>query len=141
MPNSVRPGGSSCATRPRLRTFSASSVKHIGEDNVLWGTDSIWYGSPQDQIQAFRSFQIAPALIQAHGYPELTPSLKQKIFGLNGARVYGDVPERRRKTEADPIGKRKQVYRPMADPTFETYGPKIDSEYDALVAERGGLPA
>ena len=35
-------------------------LKHVGEDNVLWGTDSIWYGSPQDQIQAFRSFQIAP---------------------------------------------------------------------------------
>ena len=33
-------------------------LKHIGEDNVLWGTDSIWYGSPQDQIQAFRSFEI-----------------------------------------------------------------------------------
>ena len=27
---------------------------------MLWGTDSIWYGSPQDQIQAFRTFQIAP---------------------------------------------------------------------------------
>ena len=34
-------------------------VAHVGEDNVLWGTDSIWYGSPQDQIQAFRTFQIA----------------------------------------------------------------------------------
>jgi uncharacterized protein len=81
-------------------------------------------------------------LIEAHGYPELTPSLKQKVFGLNGARVYGiDVPERRRKTEADPIGTRKQAYRESADPTFETYGPKTDSEYDALIAERGGLPA
>jgi uncharacterized protein len=116
-------------------------LKHIGEDNVLWGTDAIWYGSPQDQIQAFRSFQIAPELIEAHGYPELTPALKQKVFGLNGARVYGiDVPERRRKTEADPIGKRKQAYREMADPTFETYGPKTDAEYDALIAERSGLP-
>jgi hypothetical protein len=36
-------------------------VKYIGEDNVLWGTDSIWYGSPQDQIQAFRTFQISEA--------------------------------------------------------------------------------
>ena len=34
-------------------------VKAVGEDNVLWGTDSIWYGSPQDQIEAFRAFQIA----------------------------------------------------------------------------------
>ena len=37
-------------------------IKYCGEDNVLWGTDSIWYGSPQDQIQAFRTFQIAPEL-------------------------------------------------------------------------------
>ena len=35
-------------------------IKYCGEDNVLWGTDSIWYGSPQDQIQAFRTFQISP---------------------------------------------------------------------------------
>ena len=27
--------------------------------DILWGTDSIWYGSPQDQIQAFRAFEIA----------------------------------------------------------------------------------
>jgi uncharacterized protein len=117
-------------------------LKHIGEDNVLWGTDSIWYGSPQDQIQAFRSFHINPVLAEAHGYPELTPALKQKVFGLNGARVYGvDVPQRRRKTDADPIGTRKAAYRAAADPTFETYGPKSDAEYDALIAERGGLPA
>ena len=64
------------------------------------------------------------------------------MFGLNGARVYGvDVAERRRKTEADPMGTCKQAYRKMPDPTFETYGPKTDSEYDALIAERGGLPA
>ena len=42
---------------------------------MLWGTDSICYGSPQNQIQTFRSFQISPALIEA------------KIFGLNGAGV------------------------------------------------------
>jgi hypothetical protein len=51
------------------------------------------------------------------------------------------VPERRRKTEADPIGTRRQAYKRKADPTFETYGPKTGSEYDALIAERGGLPA
>ena len=44
-------------------------------------------------------------------------------------------------SQADPIGTRKQAYRKMADPTFETYGPKTDSEYEALIAERGGLPA
>jgi uncharacterized protein len=117
-------------------------LTHIGEDNVLWGTDSIWYGSPQDQIQAFRSFQIADELIEAHGYPQLTPGLKAKVFGLNGARVYGvEVPAQRQKTQLDTIGRRKAAYREQADPTFETLGPRTDREYEALLAERGGLPA
>ena len=32
----------------------------FGEDRILWGTDCIWFGSPQDQIQAFRAFEITP---------------------------------------------------------------------------------
>src|SRR5687767_3883871 len=63
-------------------------VKYCGENNVLWGTDSIWYGSPQDQIQAFRTFQIAPELRAKYDYPEITSQLRAKIFGLNAARVY-----------------------------------------------------
>jgi predicted TIM-barrel fold metal-dependent hydrolase len=63
-------------------------VNAVGEDNVLWGTDSIWYGSPQDQIDAFRAFQIAPELRERHRYAELTPALKRKIFGLNAVKVY-----------------------------------------------------
>jgi uncharacterized protein len=117
-------------------------LKHVGEDNVLWGTDSIWYGSPQDQIQAFRSFQIADDLSERHGYPQLTPELKAKVFGLNGARVYKvDPPAQKKKTEADPIGRRKATYLHHADPTFETFGPKTAREFEALLAERGGLPA
>src|SRR6185436_3692063 len=112
-------------------------LKYIGEDNVLWGTDALWYGSPQGQIQAFRSFQIAPALVEEYGYPELSPTLRQKVFGLNGARVYDiDVPERRRKAKTDPIGTRKQAYQEARDPTFETYGPKTDGEFEALIAQR-----
>ena len=115
---------------------------HVGQDNVLWGTDSIWYGSPQDQIQAFRTFEISPTLLAAHRYPELTPKLRAKIFGLNGARVYGvDVPGERKKTEADPIGLRKQAYRERAAPVFETFGPRNDREFEGLLAERKGLPA
>jgi hypothetical protein len=117
-------------------------LQHVGEGNVLWGTDSIWYGSPQDQIQAFRSFQFADELVERHGYPVLAPALKAKIFGLNGARVYGvEVPEQRKRTEADPLGRRKAAYRERADPVFETLGPRTDREFEALLAERGGLPA
>jgi hypothetical protein len=67
-------------------------LKTFGPDNVVWGTDSIWYGSPQDQIQAFRSFEISPELQERYGYPELTPTVKAKIFGLTSARLYGIDP-------------------------------------------------
>ncbi len=67
-------------------------LKYVGEDNVLWGTDSIWYGSPQDQIQAFRAFAISEELQSRYGYPALTPALKAKVFGTNALRLYGVAP-------------------------------------------------
>ena len=69
-------------------------ILHCGENNVLWGTDSIWYGSPQDQIQAFRAFQIAEPLIEKYGYPRMTPALRAKVFGRFKPRtaVAAEVP-------------------------------------------------
>jgi uncharacterized protein len=66
---------------------------HLGEDNVCWGTDSIWYGSPQDQIEAFRAFEITEEFQERFGYPALTPERKAKILGLTSARLYGVEPE------------------------------------------------
>jgi predicted TIM-barrel fold metal-dependent hydrolase len=101
-----------------------------GEDNVLWGTDSIWYGSPQDQIQAFRTFQISEHLRQRHGYPEVTPALRVKIFGLNAAKVYGLTPtEVKRYTLRDSIAHRRAAYLENPDPHFRTYGPKTQREF------------
>ena len=54
-------------------------LRFVGEDNVIWGTDSIFYGSPQDQIQALRAFHITPEFQERYGYPELTKQLKDKI--------------------------------------------------------------
>ncbi len=62
---------------------------HLGPDNIIWGTDSIWYGTPQDQIQAFRAFQITEKFQEEFGYPALTDEVKAKIFGGNAARIYG----------------------------------------------------
>jgi predicted TIM-barrel fold metal-dependent hydrolase len=63
-------------------------LKHVGEDNVVWGTDCLFYGSPQPQIQALRAFRISEELQERYGYPALTKELKAKILGLNGARLY-----------------------------------------------------
>jgi predicted TIM-barrel fold metal-dependent hydrolase len=67
-------------------------LRYVGEDNVVWGTDCLFYGSPQDQIQALRSFHISDELQERYGYPRLTKDLKAKILGLNGARLYGVDP-------------------------------------------------
>jgi predicted TIM-barrel fold metal-dependent hydrolase len=67
-------------------------LKYVGEDNVVWGTDCLFYGSPQDQIQALRAFTITDAYQEGYGYPPLTKKIKRKILGLNGARLYGVDP-------------------------------------------------
>jgi len=64
-------------------------LKYVGPDNVLWGTDAIWYGPTQAAVDAFRAFQIPESMQAAYGYPALTPEVKEKILGLNAARVYG----------------------------------------------------
>jgi predicted TIM-barrel fold metal-dependent hydrolase len=67
-------------------------LRAVGPDNVLWGTDSIWYGSPQVQIDAFRAFEISAQYQETYSYPALTPELKRKILGPNAARLYGVTP-------------------------------------------------
>ena len=66
----------------------------VGEDNVLWGTDSVWYGSAQPLIDAFRAFHIPEEYQERYGYPALTDAVKNKILGLNAARVYEVDPQR-----------------------------------------------
>jgi hypothetical protein len=114
----------------------------VGENNVLWGTDSLWYGSPQDQIQAFRAFQISDEFQNKYGYPALTAERKRKIFGLNGAKVYGLNPsEIKRKAETDSWGKARAAYLPEKDPSFLTYGPRTRRAFMSLLRANGGAPA
>jgi predicted TIM-barrel fold metal-dependent hydrolase len=112
---------------------------YVGEDNVLWGTDSIWYGSPQDQIQAFRTFQISEALREQYGYPEITPELRAKVFGLNATRPYQiSAAEVLKRASVDPIGRQRPVYREDPDPHFLTFGPKTRRAFKRLLRLQGG---
>lgn len=116
--------------------------KYVGADNVLWGTDSIWYGSPQDQIQAFRTFQIAPALREAHGYPEITPQLRAKVFGLNATVPYRiAADEVRRHARGDAIARERLAYREQPEPHFLTHGPRTRREFMSLLRRNGGSRA
>jgi uncharacterized protein len=112
-------------------------LKYVGEDNVLWGTDCIFYGSPQDQIQTFRSFEISPEFQERFGYPALTKERKRKILGLNGARVYGvepkTVPCKFTRQELEQI--RREIKGRHA-----TYGPRNEAEVKALRDHHQGWP-
>ena len=68
----------------------------LGEDNIVWGSDSIWYGPTQPLIDSFRAFQIPEEFRHRYGYPELTATAKEKILGLNAARLYGIDPDQAR---------------------------------------------
>ena len=105
-------------------------LKAFGDDNVLWGTDSLWYGSPQDQIQAFRAFEISREFQEKFGYPALTDERKRKILGLNAARVYGLKPAAMRaKLARDKVQKAKLEYQNHPNPSFLTYGPRTRREF------------
>ena len=109
-------------------------LKYVGEDNVVWGTDCIWYGSPQDQIQAFRNFQISPEFQERYGYPEITPAIRAKVFGLNAMKPYRIDPEEiRPHLDADPMQRARDDYEGQEDPSYVTYGPKTRREFFDLL--------
>ncbi len=99
-------------------------MKSFGPDRILWGTDCIWWGSPQWLIEAFRRFQIPEALQEQYGYPAITDADREKIFGLNGARVYDiDVDAVREAFPGDQLSAAKTAYREAGgQPTNTAYG-------------------
>lgn len=109
----------------------------VGEDNVLWGTDSIFYGSPQPQIDAFRAFQIPRGLRERHGYPRLSRRIKNKILGANAASVYGIDPVTAplRFSEDDLAAARSE--NPIGS---RTWGPSSNAEVRAFRAHHRGWP-
>ncbi len=70
-------------------------VKGLGPDHVCWGTDALWTGSPQWQIEGLRRLEIPEDLRKKFGYAALGPAdgaIKTAIFGANNARLYGIQP-------------------------------------------------
>ncbi|HEY7494703.1 MAG TPA: amidohydrolase family protein [Candidatus Tectomicrobia bacterium] len=107
------------STFGQLVTTNPTACAHLlgqildafGTDHVLWGTDSIWYGTPQWQIEAFRRFEIPAALVEKHQYAPLTRAVKEQIFGLNAARVFSvDVNATRHELPKDYLSRIKMTY-------------------------------
>ena len=72
-------------------------IKGLGTDHVCWGTDALWTGSPQWQIEGLRRLEIPEAMQKKHGFAALGAAdgpLKTAIFGDNNAKLYGIAPKR-----------------------------------------------
>ena len=112
-------------------------LKYVGEDNVLWGTDCLFYGSPQDQIQALRSFHISEEFQERWGYPKLTKEIKAKILGLNGARLYGVDPIT---AKCEFTRRELEEIRKHLPGKNRTLGPSTVAESNAFRAHHQGWP-
>jgi len=118
-----------------------SLMKALGSWRILWGTDSIWWGSPNWQINALKALQIPESMQEQFGYPPLSERDKARIFGRNAARLYGlDIEEKRCEIAEDAL----TAYRSSGEaeaPSLRSYGPASPEAYRQLLAHAGELPA
>ena len=105
--------------------FFGKLLTHIGEDRIVWGTDCLWFGSPQPIIEAFRCFEISDDFQQKYGYPALTPERKLKIFGQNSAHLQmaRGINDLVGKCHSDLVDQQAALHRRDLD---EEWGPRRD---------------
>ena len=81
-----------CVIDPRFAAAMLGTwIKGLGASNVLWGTDSVFHGSPQWQIEALRRLEIPADMQKKYGFVPLGPAngrVKNQILGLNSASMY-----------------------------------------------------
>jgi predicted TIM-barrel fold metal-dependent hydrolase len=105
----------SAVTHPRhCAALLGTLVRGMGADHVLWGTDSVWYGSPQWQIEAFRRIEIPEDMQKKHRFAPLGAAdgpLKSAVLAGNAARLYGiDLAQVAEASERDSLADAKRDY-------------------------------
>ena len=82
----------STMANPRLcAAMMGILIRGLGSDHVCWGTDAIWTGSPQCQIEALRRLEMPEDMQKQYGFQPLGPAdgpIKTAILGGNNARLY-----------------------------------------------------
>jgi uncharacterized protein len=101
-------------------------LKYWGPERIVFGSDSLWYGAPQWQIEALWRFQIPEPMAAKYGYPRLDESTRRKILGLNSARLY--------KLDARATVSRAGRYRPVP----RDFGARVPEELHATLADASG---
>ncbi|MCA8881112.1 MAG: amidohydrolase [Rhodobacteraceae bacterium] len=90
-------------SRPRyFAEMIAELLFWVGEDKLLFGSDyAIW--TPQWLVEKFWAFELPEDIKQERGV-DLTPAVKEKILGLNAAKLYNiDVDAMRAKLSQAPV--------------------------------------
>ena len=86
----------------RYAVLIGTLLNGFGADYILWGTDTPVIGPPRWQIEAFQTFTTPEGVAAQRGYQQLTPEVKNKIFGENAARIFGiDIAAARQAIEGD----------------------------------------
>jgi len=97
---------------PRVSAAMMGQLVHgLGADHVVWGTDAIWTGSPQWQIEALRRLEIPEDMQKKYGFAPLGPAdgpVKSAILGETNARLY--KYERRAALATDGIARLRAEY-------------------------------
>jgi hypothetical protein len=121
-------------------------MKYLGQNRIVFGSDSVWYGSPQWQIEALWRFQIPEEMRRRYGYPELTQEAKRRILGLNSARIYGLIPapvteEGRRRDDDDKDDDRdEEQRRGIYHPVPKDYASRMSADLKSLLEFPGSPP-
>ena len=102
-------------------------IRGLGSSNVTWGTDALWTGSPQWQIEGLRRLEIPEDMQKKHGFKPLggaRDAVKTAIFGGNNARLYNlDPVKTAAEIAADNFSRRKRTYdKAGPDPSNLRYG-------------------
>lgn len=101
-------------------------VKGLGADHVCWGSDAVWTGSPQWQIEGLRRLEIPEDMQRAHGFAPLGDaqgSVKNAIFGGNNARLYNLTSADREAWRSDRLTQERAAHRQNgALPSNRRYG-------------------
>lgn len=113
--------------QPRIcAAIMGQLIKGLGADHVCWGTDAVWTGSPQWQIEGLRRLEIPEDMQQAHGFTPLGPAdgpVKNAIFGGNNARLYGIQQVDADAVRTDRFASMRQAYLAAgARPSNRRYG-------------------
>ena len=119
-------------TEPRLcAVMMGQHVKGLGADHVVWGSDAIWTGAPQWQIEALRRMEIPEDIRTKYGFAPMggaDSAVKRAILGENNARIYGFTPALKQTLLDDRVAQCKRAYDALGgDRTNLAYGYALKS--------------